>query len=73
MVKHPAWSRFGAEVRRLRVQSGYSQAQLARAIPLSQSMLSGIELGRKGAKRDHAEALDRVLNTGGSSSAFGIP
>lgn len=65
MVKHPAWSRFGAEVRRLRVQSGYSQAQLARAIPLSQSMLSGIELGRKGAKRDHAEALDRVLNTGG--------
>ncbi|GAA3990430.1 helix-turn-helix domain-containing protein [Thermobifida alba] len=66
MVKHPpAWSRFGAEVRRLRLQAGYSQTQLAKAIPLSQSMLSGIELGHKGSKRDHAEALDRAFNTDG--------
>lgn len=61
----PAWGRFGGEVRRLRRHAGISQQQLARAITLSQSMLSGIELGTKGAKLDHARAIDRALNTEG--------
>jgi transcriptional regulator with XRE-family HTH domain len=66
VVKHPpAWIRFGGEVRRARLQTGMSQEHLAKSIPLSQSMLSGIELGRKGAKRDHAEAIDVTLNAKG--------
>ncbi|MGI5121436.1 helix-turn-helix domain-containing protein [Marinactinospora thermotolerans] len=65
-MRHPpVWARFGGEVRRLRRQAGFSQEHLAKMIPLSQSMLSGIELGSKGAKRDHAEAIDRALNTSG--------
>lgn len=59
------WAKFGAEVRRLRRQAGLSQTQLAKAIPLSQSTVSGIELGEKPVKKDQAERLDVLLTSDG--------
>ncbi|MDS1270175.1 helix-turn-helix transcriptional regulator [Lipingzhangella sp. LS1_29] len=42
-----------------------TQQQLAKAVLLSQSQLSGIELGNKGTTTEQIRRLDTVLNTGG--------
>lgn len=62
--------KFGAEVRRKRVQAGLSQTQLASMVPLSQSTVSGIELGRTNSKRDQAARIDQVLGCGGKLLAL---
>lgn len=57
--------RFGNEMRRHREQAGISQKQLARAVLMSQSMISGLELGQKSTRRDHVARIDDALNTNG--------
>lgn len=64
-VKHQ-WVRFGRELRRLRSQSGLSQQQLGKEIMVSHAMISAIERGSRGARREHVEQFDRVLATGGA-------
>ena len=44
--------RSGAYIQKLRIQNGYSQNELARAMNLNQSSLSRIELGNKGCSVD---------------------
>lgn len=58
--------RFGAELRKHRERAGVSQSALARDIPLAQSMLSAIELGKKSTKSDIVERIDELLSTGGA-------
>ncbi|MFC3999057.1 Scr1 family TA system antitoxin-like transcriptional regulator [Nocardiopsis sediminis] len=62
--------KFGAEVRRRRNQAGLSQTQLADQIPLAQSTISSIELGKTHTKRDQAARIDRVLTGGGKIIAL---
>lgn len=63
---HSAWGRFGAEARRSRRVAGVSQGQLAKSINISPAMMSSLERGTRTPKREHAEALDAALNTGGA-------
>lgn len=63
---HPTWVRFGREAKRLRVTAGIPQDQLARSLNISPALLSAIERGTRNPKRDHAEALDAALDTGGA-------
>ncbi|MDA0566980.1 helix-turn-helix domain-containing protein [Streptomonospora sp. S1-112] len=58
--------RFGAEVRKWRDHAGLTQLQLARLIPLSQSQVSGIELGQKGTTEEQIRRMDDVLTTEGA-------
>ena len=44
--------RSGAYIQNLRIQNGYSQNELARAMNISQSFLSRIEAGQKGCSVD---------------------
>ncbi|MFC3999441.1 Scr1 family TA system antitoxin-like transcriptional regulator [Nocardiopsis sediminis] len=57
--------KFGGAVRRLRLQAGISQTQLAKCIPMAQSTVSGVELGNKSVKLKQAERLDAVLKGDG--------
>ncbi|MCP3015495.1 helix-turn-helix transcriptional regulator [Nocardiopsis dassonvillei] len=61
----PKARKFGAEVRRFREQAGLSQSRLASLLPASQATVSDIELGKTPAKKDTAERIDQVLNSGG--------
>ncbi|MFC4564712.1 Scr1 family TA system antitoxin-like transcriptional regulator [Nocardiopsis mangrovi] len=58
--------KFGDEVRRLRLQAGISQTQLAKSIPMAQSTVSGVESGNKTVKLKQAERLDAVLKGDGN-------
>ncbi|MDT0303552.1 helix-turn-helix domain-containing protein [Streptomonospora wellingtoniae] len=69
---HSTWARFGAEVRRSRRIAGGSQDQLAKSINISPAMMSSLERGTRTPKREHAEAIDAVLNTGGSLSRLWV-
>ncbi len=60
------WRRFGLELKRQRELSGASQAQLAKMTGWSPSMISALQQGTRTPRRDHAEALDAALNTGGT-------
>jgi transcriptional regulator with XRE-family HTH domain len=57
--------KFGAAVRQRRTQAGFSQQQLADMIPISQSAISDIELGKTHAKRAQAARIDEVLTSAG--------
>ncbi|MEY9212266.1 helix-turn-helix transcriptional regulator [Thermobifida halotolerans] len=69
---HPVWIRFGSEVRRFRQLAGLSQAQLAKSANISPSMFSAIERGTRIPKKDFAEALDALHDTGGSFTRLWI-
>lgn len=58
--------KFGLEVRRRRERAGLPQKQLAETVPMSQSMLSGIELGQKTPNREFIAAIDHALTAGGA-------
>ncbi|GAA3740031.1 transcriptional regulator with XRE-family HTH domain [Spinactinospora alkalitolerans] len=62
---NPQWLKFGKQVRLLRERHGLSQDQLSRSMTISPAMLSAIERGIRGCKPEHAEQIDRALNTGG--------
>jgi transcriptional regulator with XRE-family HTH domain len=57
--------RFGQELRKLRVQAGLTQEDLASAVPMSQSMLSAVERGTKSTTKSQISRIDQVLNTKG--------
>ncbi|MFB9801453.1 helix-turn-helix domain-containing protein, partial [Streptomonospora salina] len=60
------WVRFGRELKRLRTKAGLSQHQLGKEIAVSHAMISAIERGARGARREHVEQFDQVLSTGGA-------
>ncbi|GAB4586192.1 helix-turn-helix domain-containing protein [Nocardia sp. IFM 10818] len=57
--------RFGAELRRRRIQRGFSQAELGRRILHSASTVAKVETAQRWPSRDFAEHSDSVLGTGG--------
>jgi transcriptional regulator with XRE-family HTH domain len=60
----PEWVPFGAAVRRLRKERGYTGVYVADRIGLSATMYSSIERGIRFCLREHAARLDEVLETG---------
>lgn len=74
------WLRLGRQIRGYRERAGLSQQEVAQKIMVSPTMLSAMERGTRGIKREHLERLDKVLGTGGTlvdswdiSSDAGIP
>ncbi|MBB4931601.1 transcriptional regulator with XRE-family HTH domain [Lipingzhangella halophila] len=57
--------RFGFEVRRYRKRAGMTQQHVAKALHISQSHLSDVEVGKKGLGTEQIPRLDSVLNAGG--------
>ncbi|MDA2812016.1 helix-turn-helix transcriptional regulator [Nocardiopsis sp. RSe5-2] len=55
------WTRFGAEVKKLREKSGFTQVRVQSETGISASMLSSIENATRAPKRNHADILDRVF------------
>lgn len=66
----PQWLRFGSELRTYREQAGLSQEQLAKMVAISPAMLSAIERGTRGAKREYPPRFDQALSTGGQLEAL---
>ncbi|WP_304452252.1 helix-turn-helix transcriptional regulator [Nocardiopsis sp. YSL2] len=60
------WHQFAVELKRLRVQSGYTQEKLGKAIGVSDSLISAIENDERPPKPDYAETMDTVFSTGGA-------
>lgn len=58
--------RFGALLRRLRIEAGYSQPELSSKLYTSKSTLSRAETGVRLLARDLAEACDELLGANGS-------
>ncbi len=56
---------FGQTLRRLREAAGFSQPELARRVPISQSSLSRYESDRQAVAAEVAARLDDVLDAGG--------
>jgi len=63
-------ARFGAELRRLRLRQGTSQAALARAVHYSKAYLCKVESGSKPPTVDLARRCDDALGTGGVLTAL---
>jgi transcriptional regulator with XRE-family HTH domain len=63
---NPTWARWGAECRRLRTLAGMTQAVLAKGMLVSLPSLSAYERGTRIPKREHSQAADQILSTGGS-------
>ena len=55
----------GSMLRRMREQAGLTQAELARRVSYSASLISAVELGAKPAKQDPVERLDKELSASG--------
>lgn len=60
-----ARQRFGALVKKTRVQAGLSQQKLASMALISQSLISSMEHGKKGTRRDAVVRLDAALIANG--------
>lgn len=60
------WAKFGAEIRRLREQTGLSQAKLGEAVGYSQGFIGKLENGTRSPRESHIAALDKLFNTNGS-------
>ncbi|MBR7827812.1 helix-turn-helix domain-containing protein [Actinospica sp. MGRD01-02] len=58
--------RFGALLRRLRIEAGFSQPELSAKLYTSKSTLSRAETGVRLLPRDLAEACDELLGAGGT-------
>lgn len=56
---------FGSELRRLRVEAGWTQEQLGDEINYSAALVGMVETARRMPSRDFAEACDRAFDTGG--------
>ena len=60
------WRRFGLELRRIRLLSGMTQRQLASRANMSHAMVGSMERRSRTPRREHADILDQVLDTGGT-------
>lgn len=74
------WVKIGRQIRGNRERAGLSQRELAKLVLISPTMLSAMERGARGIKREHLERLDKALGTGGTlidswdtSSDLGLP
>ncbi len=74
------WVKIGRQIRANRERAGLSQRELAKRVLMSPAMLSAMERGARGIKREHLERLDKALGTGGTlidswdtSSDLGLP
>ncbi|UOE22000.1 helix-turn-helix transcriptional regulator [Thermobifida halotolerans] len=63
-VSRGRWAKIGKQLRAHRERAGLSQTDLARRVLLSPAMLSAMERGARGIKREHLERIDRELDTG---------
>lgn len=59
------WIPFGSEVRRLRIEQGFSQAKLGTKINVSAGMVGHIERATRPANRAQVDKLEEVFATGG--------
>ncbi|MDA8368698.1 MAG: helix-turn-helix transcriptional regulator [Nocardiopsaceae bacterium] len=66
------WRPWGNELRRARSLAGISQNQLGRKMLVSTPTVSAFERGTRTPKRDHAEAADSALSTGGTLTQLWI-
>lgn len=57
------WVKIGRQVQGCRERAGLSQRELARRVALSPTMLSAMERGARGIKREHLERIDEELGT----------
>lgn len=57
--------RFGTELRRIRLNTGLTQSQLAKSVNISTSLVSCFERGTHWPRRDTAESLDRETKASG--------
>ncbi|PSK90923.1 helix-turn-helix protein [Murinocardiopsis flavida] len=64
--QRPQWVPYGVEVRRLRVNMGLSQANMAKQLHISSPAVSSFENATRVPRRQTAEALDSVLSADGS-------
>jgi transcriptional regulator with XRE-family HTH domain len=64
--RDPVWQRWGAELRRLRELTGRTQSDLGKSALMAKATVSAFERGQRTPRRDHAEALDTALSTGGA-------
>ena len=55
--KRPLAKNIGVEIRRLRTEKGWSQAELAKAVGTSNTSISGIEVGRHKPRKSLIEKL----------------
>jgi transcriptional regulator with XRE-family HTH domain len=61
-----AWSRWGAECRRLRQQAGKTQDELADMLHVASVTVSSWETGRRAPNQATTERIDTALSTGGA-------
>ncbi|MFK0258014.1 Scr1 family TA system antitoxin-like transcriptional regulator [Streptomyces sp. NPDC090445] len=59
----------GAQVAVLRIRKGLTQRQLAKLVRMEEETIASIEQGRRALMPDVAEAMDRVLESGGVLAA----
>ncbi|MBV9161886.1 MAG: helix-turn-helix domain-containing protein [Pseudonocardiales bacterium] len=67
---HEAGRKVGAELRRFRIDRGWSQAELAKLVHYSVGYLSKMENGKKRITPEMAGSFDEVLATGGVLAAL---
>nr|WP_133740697.1 helix-turn-helix transcriptional regulator [Actinorugispora endophytica] len=60
------WGRIGGHIRFHRKRAGLSQSDLAGRVLLSATMLSAMERGVRGIKREYLDRIDSALGTGGA-------
>lgn len=60
------WVKIGQKIREHRQHAGLSQEELAKLVALSPTMLSAMERGTRGIKRDHVERIDAALGIPGT-------
>lgn len=60
----PALKAFGAEVRRLREETGITRTDLAKRVSVTPSYVSQVESGNTRCRKDFAQRLDQALDTG---------
>jgi len=65
-VANGAAKLWGEELQHWRTKTGLTQGQLAAQVPCAQSWISTLESGKGVATPATAEAIDKVLNTGGA-------
>jgi transcriptional regulator with XRE-family HTH domain len=59
------WKLFGSELRRLRIEAGYTQQQLGSRAGLSPAMVGALERASRVPRADYADVFDTLLATGG--------
>ena len=57
----PGSPKIGAEIKRARIASGYTQAQLADLMGIAQSTVAAVESGSQGLGLDLLDALETIL------------